>query len=166
MSFRNPALCVALVALTACGAESPTAATPPASSFNLNGPQLNIEAILRAPSGGGATGSVKFRQPGGGQLIELGTSIRDLAANTDYYLWRATDAQDGSCTGTNWLKLGVGLVPASIPTDANGSGSADLSRDLTGLLPVGTQFDIRFEVRDASGTVVLESGCYQFTSGK
>ena len=166
MSYHISGFCVALVTLAACGAEGPTAAAPATLLFNLNGPQTNIEAILRAPGGGGAEGSVKFRQPEGGQLIELGTSVRKLAPNTDYYLWRATNQQDGACDGSNWLRLGMGLVPAAISTDAQGSGSAALSRDLTGKVNVGAKFDIRFQVRDGGGIVVLESGCYQFTSGR
>jgi hypothetical protein len=169
MSFRNLAACAAIASLAACVNEGPTAvasrATPETPSYNLNGPQFNVEVILRTPGGGGgAEGSVKFRQATGSQLIELGTSVRKLAANSDYYLYRATDAQDGICDGDNWLRLGEGPTPAAISTNGAGSGTADLWRDLTDRVDVGSTFDIRFQVRDDH--VVLESGCYQFTSGK
>jgi hypothetical protein len=67
------------------------------------------------------------------------------------------------CTGTNWLTLGRGLDPQAIMTDEKGTGRADLFRDLSSIL-LGTEFDIQFRVIDAmTSTVVLESGCYQYT---
>jgi hypothetical protein len=153
------------LALVACGSEATGPARGAAPALNLNGPQANLEAILRDPAGGGAQGNVKFRQRDDGtQIIDLDTAIRGLAPNTSYYLQRATDPQDGICTGNNWLTLGLGPTPAAIVTDDKGSGTAALWRDLAGRAAPGDQFDIAFRIIDGVGAVALTSGCYQFTS--
>jgi hypothetical protein len=89
--------------------------------------------------------------------------VRDLAPNHGFYLQRAVDTTvNDACTGTNWLTLGQGLVPAAIMTDETGTGRADLFRDLGAVAP-GAEFDIYFRVIDAAtSAVVLQSGCYQF----
>jgi hypothetical protein len=67
------------------------------------------------------------------------------------------------CTGTNWLTLGKGSTPQPITTDGDGTGGEALFRDVSAF-PIGATFDIRFRVLElASSTVVLSSGCYQFT---
>jgi hypothetical protein len=129
--------------------------------------KVNLEVILRPVAGGpdGAFGLVKFRQPkDASKIVNLGVWVRDLAPDHGYYLQRATDANvNDDCTGTNWLKLGQGPVPAVITTDGTGTGRADLFRDLSAI-PLGMQFDIHFRVIDAdTSAVVLESACYQFT---
>jgi len=89
--------------------------------------------------------------------------VRDLAPNKSYRLERAADTNvDGNCTGTAWLTLGRGLAPQAITTDDKGTGRAELFRNL-GTTALGTTFDIKFHVIDATtSAVVLESACYQF----
>ncbi len=127
-------------------------------------PPFNLEASRRAPPDGDGFGRVKFRQPNDAdRIVYLDVSVRDLVPNTDYVLQRAVDVTvDDDCTGTNWLTLGRGATPEAITTDAQGTGSAALFRDL-GAFAVGTAFDIDFRVLDAAtNAVVLTSACYQF----
>lgn len=88
--------------------------------------------------------------------------MRDLAPNGTYRLQRAIDTVvDDDCTGIAWLTLGQGLTPHAIVTDDKGTGRADLWR----ILPAspGAELDIHFRViDDATGAVVLQSGCSQF----
>lgn len=126
-------------------------------------PNFNLEVILRGEGGG--FGLVKFRQPNDADLIiYLDTSVRDLAPNTSYQLQRAVDTNiDGNCTSTGWLTLGRGATPQAVVTDDAGTGRAELFRSVAAF-PVGSRFDIHFRVVVAgTSTVVLESGCYQFT---
>jgi hypothetical protein len=130
-------------------------------------PNFNLEAILRPAADGpdNGFGLVKFRQPNdANKIILLDVWVRDLLPNHSYSLQRATDSKvDDDCTGTNWLTLGQGLVPAPITTDDRGTGRAALFRDLAAV-PIGAELDIHFRVIDAStSAVVLESACYQFT---
>ena len=127
----------------------------------------NFNAVLQPAAGGPETGfgRVKFRQPEDeNKIAYLKVRVEGLLPNHSYYLQRATDtAVDDNCTGTNWLTLGRGLVPAAIETDESGEGRAVLFRDLAAV-PEGTQFDIHFRVVDATtNAVVLVSACYQFT---
>jgi hypothetical protein len=126
-------------------------------------PPFNLEAILRPVGDGSGFGLVKFRQPKDDELIvHLDVWVRDLAPNTSYSLQRAVDPLDGQCTSTIWLTLGLGLQPQPIVTDASGTGRASLFRDL-GAVGVGPHFDISFRVIEtATGTPVLQSGCYDF----
>jgi hypothetical protein len=90
--------------------------------------------------------------------------VRDLKPNTSYSLQRAVDtALDGVCANTSgWLTLGEGLTPHPIVTDDGGTGQADLWRDLSGFA-AGSAFDIDFRIMDnATGAIVLQSGCYRF----
>jgi hypothetical protein len=130
-------------------------------------PNVNLEAVLRpvaaAPDSG--FGLVKFRQPKDADtIIYLDVWVRDLAPSHSYYLERATDTTvNDVCAGTNWLKLGQGLVPEQITTDETGTTRADMFRGLPTAL-LGMQFDIQFRVIDAvTSAVVLQSACYQFT---
>ena len=153
------AVFAALTALAAAVAE--------ADSVGPATPNFNLEAILRPDAGGpdNGFGLVKFRQPkDADKIVYLDVWVRDLASNHSYSLQRATDLTlDDDCTGTNWLTLGQGLVPAAITTDERGTGRAELFRNLAAI-PLGTQFDIQFRVIDAvTSAVVLESACYQFT---
>src|SRR5689334_10182413 len=162
---------LSVVVAAGCGRASvpgsPSAAAPAASAGGAGlsptaaEPPFNLEAVLR----GDGFGLVKFRQERDttSNIITLDVWVRDLLPNTSYRLQRAVDTQlDGSCTGTNWLTLGQGLSPQPILTDENGTGRADLFRDLSTLSP-GTAFDIHFRViEDASAHVALESGCYRF----
>jgi hypothetical protein len=130
-------------------------------------PNFNLEAILRPVAGGPdkGFGLVKFRQPKDAYRIAyLDVWVRGLARNHSYSLQRATDPNvNDACTGTNWLTLGQGLVPAGIATDEKGTGRANLFRDLSAIA-LGTKLDIHFRVIDAvSPAVVLKSACYQFT---
>jgi len=172
--MRPAALVLALLVLPAAGCDQ--AAPLPSESTAANrsasvdapwgpeAPPFNLEAILRSPSDGPGFGLVRFRQPnGGGQVVYLYTWVRDLAPNTSYRLQRAVDGVvDGVCTSAGWLTLGAGLTPLAIVTDASGTGRAELYRDL-GAFPAGTRFDIHFRIiEDGSGSVVLQSGCYEF----
>lgn len=151
-------LVTVLAALTAAGA---------ATAHDNADPGRNLRASLRPPADGPAEayGKVDFRQPeDADKIVYLDVSVRHLLPNRSYYLERATDATvDGVCTGMNWLRLGKGLDPAAIDTNANGAGRASLFRDLAAV-PTGTELDIRFRVLDAvTSGVVLQSGCYEFT---
>jgi hypothetical protein len=156
----------ALVALTIVA----TAATPADAAGPTGGPatpNFNLEVVLRPVAGGPESGFglVKFRQPKDpDKIVYLDVWVRDLTANRSYKLRRATDTNvNDACTGTNWLTLGQGLAPAAITTDQNGTGRADLFRNLAAI-PLGSEFDIQFRVIDAAtSAVVLESACYQYT---
>jgi hypothetical protein len=126
-------------------------------------PPFNLQAILRPTGGASGFGLVKFRQPKDGELVvHLDVSVRDLQPNTSYSLQRAVDPPDGQCTSTMWLTLGLGLQPQAIVTNASGAGGASLFRDLAAL-GAGPHFDIYFRVVEtATGTPVLQSGCYDF----
>lgn len=122
---------------------------------------FNNEIILR----GDGFGHVKFRQPNdGSRTVYLDTWVRSLTPNTAYQLQRAVDALvDDNCTSSAWLTLGKGTTPQTIVTDKRGTGREDLYRNLSAIAS-GTTFDIHFRVIDAvTSTVVLTSGCYQFT---
>lgn len=127
-------------------------------------PNFNLEVVLRDVNGGNGFGLVKFRQPNDDQfVVNLDTWVRDLTPNTSYRLQRAVDTTlDHICSSTAWLTLGKGLTPAAIVTDSTGTGRENLYR----ILPStpGVTFDIHFQViDDASGGIVLQSDCYQFT---
>jgi hypothetical protein len=67
------------------------------------------------------------------------------------------------CTSEAWLTLGKGTQPQAITTDENGTGREDLFRNVSAF-PVGSTFDIHFRViEQATSTIALRSGCYQFT---
>jgi len=124
-------------------------------------PNFNLEVVLR----GDGFGLVKFRQPNDGAfIINLDVWLRDMTPNTSYQLQRAVDPiVDDDCTSNAWLTLGKGLVPQSITTDENGTGRESLFRNVA-VFPPGSEFDIHFRViEQATGNVVLESQCYQFT---
>ncbi len=157
------AVFAALTAMAAAVAQADSVGPPwgPAT------PNFNLEVILGPAASGPVNGFglVKFRQPkDANKIVYLDVWVRDLAANHSYSLQRATDSNvNDDCTGTNWLTLKQGLVPASIVTDETGTGRADLFRDLGGLT-LGTRFDIHFRVIDrVTSAVVLDSACYQFT---
>jgi hypothetical protein len=130
-------------------------------SWGPETPHFNLQVVLR----GDGFGLVKFRQPNDGvSIIYLDTWVRGLAANTSYVLQRAVDTTvDGECTSTGWLTLGKGSVAQAIITDSEGSGRAELFRDV-GAFPAGSRFDIHFRVINAAtAAVALQSGCYEFT---
>ena len=169
ISFAGP---LAILLLAACEPSTlPTDASAPIRPADVSdpwgpeSPPFNLEAVLRSPDGGSGFGLVRFRQPNdGGQVVYLNTWVRDLAPGTSYRLQRAVDGVvDGICTSASgWLTLGAGLTPLAIVTDDKGTGRAELFRDL-GAFPVGARFDIHFRIiEDVSGSVVLQSACYQF----
>jgi hypothetical protein len=166
------------VALVSCS-EKPALPLAPGSAASSSGsqtvgspwgpetPNFNLEVILRAADGPGF-GLVKFRQPNDDLLvIDLITWVRDLKPNTSYLLQRAVDSTlDGVCTSQTWLTLGRGTQPQAITTDEKGTGREELFRNV-GVLPVGSTFDIHFQViEQATSTVALRSGCYQFTTSQ
>lgn len=147
----------------AASAASATAdgGTVAARAWGPETPPFNIEVVLRGDPG---FGLVKFRQPNdAAKIVELDTWVRDLKPQTRYVLQRAVDpVVDGSCTSTQWLTLGKGLAPQDIVTDEAGTGRESLWRNLAAV-PTGTKFDIHFQLIEAeTGSVALESGCYQF----
>lgn len=167
-TLRTLAFAIVVPLLAACVDVQPAApahALGTAPAMDVTGPatpNFNLEVILRA-TGTSGFGHVKFRQPKDDAfIVYLDTWVRDLAPNTTYRLQRAVDTMvDDDCTGTVWLTLGQGLTPHAILTDDAGTASADLWR----ILPAspGAEFDIHFRViDDATGAVVLQSGCYQF----
>jgi len=128
-------------------------------------PPFNLEAILRAPTGQDGFGLVNFRQPNDAdQIAYLDVWLRDLPPNRYYSVKYATDANvDGDCTSTDWVDLPRPHRPNPIHTDDRGTGRGSLFLDLSAF-PVGSTFDIHFEVVDAfGGTIMLTSDCYQFT---
>ncbi len=125
-------------------------------------PPFNMQVILRGE--GKRFGHIKFRQDvDPAKIIVLDTWVRDLEPNREYLLQRAVDVNlDGNCTGTTWLTLGKGLTPQSILTDAAGTGSESLWRNISAIAS-GSAFDIHFRVVDKSNlAVVLTSDCYRY----
>jgi len=150
--------------LAPTSAVSPNGSQPVGPPWGPETPHFNLEAILRADDGPGF-GLVKFRQPNDDLLvIDLTTWVRDLKPNTGYLLQRAVDTTlDDVCTSQTWLTLGRGTQPQAITTDENGTGREDLFRSVAAF-PVGSTFDIHFQViEQATSTIALRSGCYQFT---
>ena len=176
-SFRFSAAVLASCCAIVCNGCSATPTVPSPAAVSATGnsliaantnvsalaaqPPFNLEAILR----GAGFGHVEFRQDKDptANIVNLGVWVRDLAPNTSYSLERAVDtARDGVCTGANWLTLGRGTVAQPIVTDDDGTGRADLWRDLSAFAP-GSAFDIHFRVVVAGTTnVALQSGCYRF----
>jgi len=160
-----------------CSRQSPTAPSPGGSPAGVPGisaadapatPPFNLEAVLRDVSGGSGFGLVRFRQPKDAELIVyLDAWVRGLSPGTSYFLQRAVDTEvDGQCTSTSWLTLGQGLTPQAIVTDGRGVGRAELFRALPDNLE-GSPFDIYFRViESATGTVVLQSGCYEYVPSR
>lgn len=133
-----------------------------ASAWGPETPPFNLEVILR--SDGPGFGHVKFRQPNDAdKIVYLDTWVRGLAPNTSYRLQRAVDTNvDDDCTSGDWLTLGRGSEPQAIVTDDQGTGRAQLFRNLAAA-PTGARFDIHFRViNDVTHAVVLQSDCYQF----
>ena len=154
LMFTPMALALLIAASVSAFAQGPQSGPP----WGPETPYFNLEVVLR----GEGFGLIKFRQPNDDAfIVYLDVWVRDLAPNTSYLLQRAVDTNvDDNCTSTAWLTLGRGLQPQSITTDATGTGREKLFR----ILPPspGLEFDIHFRVIDASGTVVLESACYQY----
>jgi len=165
--MRGYCIILAATALAACAPDGSNPVAPnlaiSASTSGPATPPFNDEIILRDVTSAGGFGHIKFRQPKDGDLIiYLDTWVRDLAPNASYRLQRAVDTNiDDNCTSTAWLTLGQGLTPRAIVTDERGTGRAALWRTISPS-NLGTEFDIHFRVIDASGTVVLESACYQY----
>ena len=161
--MRAPSIHVLVAALAlgvgACAGEQSDPAAPELQAWGPETPHFNLEIVLR----GDGFGLVKFRQPNDAEsVVHLDTWVRDLAPNTSYRLQRAADnVVDDNCTSSSWLTLGKGPTPQAITTDANGTGREDLWRSLSA---PGSTFDIHFRVIEvATGAVVLQSECYQFT---
>lgn len=157
--MRTFALVLTLT-LLACSPPTGPGTDPSFQPWGPETPNFNLEVILE----GDGFGLVKFRQPNDDDfVVHLDTWVRGLAPNTNYRLQRAVDvAPDDNCTSTDWLTLGHGLTPYAITTDATGTGRADLWRGVPPL--AGMEFDIHFRViDDATGAVVLQSECYQYT---
>ena len=110
-------------------------------------------------------GFIKFRQnPDSPGIITLDTKVTRLEAHHAYILERAVNpiADTTGCSSTAWLKLGAGLTPLSIHTDAYGNGEAELWRNVSAIA-AGTAFHIHFQVVDSvSSTPVLTSDCYNY----
>jgi len=125
---------------------------------------LFLDLSLPAEAGQAARLALSLQPNDAALIINLDTWVRDLTPNTSYQLQRAADTTiDGTCTSTAWLTLGKGLTPATIDTDERGTGRAELFRSVAAF-PVGSAFDIHFQVVDAAtGAVVLHSDCYRFT---
>jgi hypothetical protein len=158
--MRLVKLFVLLAALTLVGV---------AAAHQNPDPGRNLDAKLRPPADGPAeaAGKVEFRQPeDAAKIVYLDVRVRHLLPNRSYYLERATDggpSLDGVCTGTNWLKLGRPDPAETFSTDDWGAGHGSFWRDLSAV-PTGAKNDIYFRVTDAAtGGVVLQSRCYQFT---
>jgi len=162
--MRHLTLTLALAGTLSLAACADGPATPAAPAFQPWGPEtpyFNLEVVLR----GQGFGLVKFRQPNDAEfVVHLDTWVRDLAPNASFRLQRAVDMNvDDICTGSVWLTLGQGLTPHAITTDERGTGRAELWRSVAAF-PPGSEFDIHFRViADATGAVVLQSECYQFT---
>jgi len=154
------------VPLAACEADRPDPTAPSAgltaSIWGPETPPFNLQVVLRGADHG--FGLVKFRQPNDAdKIVYLDVWVRDLTPNSGYRLQRAVDpTPDDDCTSQAWLTLGKGLTPELISTDDQGTGRAELYRDLA-TIPTGMPFDIHFRViEDGTGAVALTSECYQF----
>ncbi|HVU95519.1 MAG TPA: hypothetical protein VHE34_09855 [Puia sp.] len=128
-------------------------------------PVYDLDVLLLGLSNSEGTGFIKFRQdPDSAGIITLATSVNHLEPDHAYILERAVNpfADTTGCSSTAWLKLGAGLAPLSIHTDAHGNGDAGLWRDVSAI-PAGTAFHIHFQVVDsASSATVLVSDCYNY----
>src|SRR5215210_1417264 len=175
--FRSGVFVVLLaIVLVGCSDSPPLAPSSPVQSnvtqqvgppWGPETPRFNLEVILRANDGPGF-GLINFRQPNDDLVvINLKTWVRNLKPNTSYLLQRAVDTTlDTVCTSQTWLTLGKGTQPQAITTGENGTGSEDLFRNVGGV-PIGTTFDIHFQViEQATSTIALRSGCYQFTTSQ
>ncbi|HNP22500.1 MAG TPA: hypothetical protein PKM63_13280 [Panacibacter sp.] len=123
----------------------------------------NLDVALSGDGKG--VGLLRFRQKkDSARIINLDTWVWHLEPNHPYLLQRAVDSiKFGNCFSTAWLTLGLGATPASIRTDASGSGKANLWRDISAISP-GTEFYIHFQVIDSvSAAVVLKSDCYTYS---
>lgn len=132
-------------------------------SFSPEDPRYNLNVFFHEESRK-TFGFLRFRQfENETQLIHLYTWVHGLEPNTSYVLQRAVDTTlDGNCTGVAWLSLGDGMVPKSIVTDNLGSGYAELWRSVAAI-PVGTVFDIHFQiVNQSTSAVAFASDCYQY----
>jgi hypothetical protein len=155
---------------TIVSSPSSALAQPGANSTATNSPtpakpDFNLEVILRGE--GKSFGHVKFRQDNdAAKIVDLGVWVRDLEPNHSYLLQRAVHTPaTGNCSSTgSWVTLGMGASITPIVTDDNGTGSADLWRDVSAVAS-GTTFDIHFQVIDPSNqdAVVLTSDCYQYS---
>jgi hypothetical protein len=162
--MRSLVLFTSIVAAVAAAALAVGASADTAGPWGPENPPFNLEVILRDVGGGSGFGLVKFRQPNDAdKIVYLDTWVRDLAPNHAYELQRAVDAMlDGNCASGDWLTLGKGSQPQKITTDDRGTGREDLFRNVPA--PTGTQFDIHFQVIDATTRApVLVSDCYRFT---
>jgi len=129
-------------------------------------PAYDLDVLLLGPNkGASSSGFIKFRQnPDSLGIIKLGTRVSRLQPDHAYILERAVNpiADTTGCSSTAWLKLGAGLTPLSIHTDAFGNGEADLWRNVSAI-PAGTAFHIHFQVVDSvSSATVLVSDCYNY----
>src|SRR6476620_6096058 len=127
----------------------------------------DLDAVLYNPDkGSSGSGLIKFRQnPDTARIITLTTTVSNLSPDHAYLLQRAVNPITDStqCSSTAWLTLGMGLQPASIHTDANGNGRADLWRDVTAAAR-GNQFYIHFQIIDSvTSALALTSPCYTYT---
>jgi hypothetical protein len=176
-SFRLWVAVFASCGVLACSGTSgvptgPSAAAPSASNGSIAAgqslaatsaaqPPFNLEAILR----GDGFGLVRFRQEKdpAANIVSLDVWVKGVTPDTSYSLQRAVDTVlDGECTGTNWLTLGQGATPQPIETDDQGTGRADLWRDLSAFAP-GTAFDIYFRLIETGTTnAALQTACYRF----
>jgi hypothetical protein len=140
---------------------------PFGSSTPLNAqPAYDLDVLLLGPTNDShGDGFIKFRQnPDSGRIVMLDTRVAHLEPNHAYILERAVNpiADTTGCSSTAWLKLGLGLTPMSIHTDAYGNGEADLWRNVSSVAP-GTAFHIHFQIVDSvSAAPVLISDCYNY----
>ena len=140
---------------------------PFGSSTPLNEqPSYDLDVLLLGPSTDAhGDGFLKFRQnPDSPGIITLNTRVSHLEPNHAYILERAVNpiADTTGCSSTAWLKLGAGLTPLSIHTDAFGNGEAALWRNVSSIAP-GTAFHIHFQVVDSvSSATVLISDCFNY----
>jgi hypothetical protein len=140
---------------------------PFGSSTPINShPLYNLDVILLGlTTESPGAGLINFRQnPDSPGIITLDTRVSHLEPGHAYILERAVNpiTDTTGCSSTAWLKLGAGLVPLSIHTDANGNGEAELWRNVSSVTP-GTAFHIHFQVVDSvSSATVLNSDCYNY----
>lgn len=152
-----------IIFFVACDKNAPDDGVNTAPYYNLDVTLLPVTTKMEF--GAHAAGFLKFRQDKDtARIITLDTWVFDLQPNHSYSLRRAVDPiATSSCVSTSWLTLGKGLVPQTIDTDAKGNGEADLFRDITAIAR-GAQFRIHFQIVDAAtGEIVLNSDCYQYT---
>lgn len=155
---------------------APAAAPAPLSADVRTGPQTasaqGTHGYPLTPIVGEGTGHVNISPEASqeGFSVEVQVSVRSTEPNAEFLLTRSVDfTPDGICTGTTFTPL---PLPNPGPlelleTSPAGAGAKHAAFAFTPPPPApfedGKQFDVHWEVRTASRSTVLRSGCITVT---